>query len=60
MYLLGHTDAKFTMSVYQHVLDLSDNGLSRLEAVLGCDIDEACAVLVGLSRPAATRPVSLS
>ena len=47
IYLLGHTDAKFTMSVYQHVLDLSDNGLSRLEAVLGCDIDEACAVLVG-------------
>ncbi|UGS36054.1 tyrosine-type recombinase/integrase [Capillimicrobium parvum] len=47
MYLLGHTDAKFTMSVYQQVLDLSHDGLSTLEAVLGCDIDEAFSVLAG-------------
>lgn len=49
MYLLGHTDAKFTMSVYQHVLDLGDDGLTTLEAVLGCDIDEAFEVLAGRS-----------
>lgn len=45
MYLLGHTDPKFTMSVYQQVLDLSDGRAELLEQFLGCDLDAALALL---------------
>ena len=50
MYLLGHTDAKFTMSVYQHVLDLNDDKLDTLETVLGCTVSEAFELLAGRRR----------
>jgi integrase len=50
MYLLGHTDAKFTMSVYQQVLDLDDDRLENLEAILGCDIVRAFEILAGRRR----------
>ncbi len=41
MYLLGHTDPKFTMRVYQQVLDLGGANSEQLELVLGCTADEA-------------------
>jgi integrase len=49
MYLLGHTDAKFTMSVYQQVLDLDDTAMDVLEAVIGCTLDQVYATMVGRS-----------
>lgn len=47
MYLLGHTDPKLTMRVYQQVLDMAADGNERCENVLGCSIDEAFATLSG-------------
>jgi integrase len=41
MYLLGHTDPKFTMRVYQQVLDLGGAAPEQLELVRGCTVDEA-------------------
>jgi len=45
--LLGHTDAKFSMSVYQQDLALGDGGAEALETALGCTLDEAREVLEG-------------
>lgn len=47
MYLLGHTDPKFTMRVYQQVLDLGGSAPEQLERVLACTVDEAFALLSG-------------
>jgi hypothetical protein len=47
MYLLGHTDAKLTLSVYQQVLDMGAGSIDVLETVLGCSLQEACDVLNG-------------
>jgi integrase len=47
MYLLGHTDPKFTMRVYQQVLDMGGRGPDQLEQLLGCAVDEATAILSG-------------
>jgi integrase len=47
MYLMGHTDAKLTLSVYQQVLDVGTGSIDVLEAVLGCSAGEACEVLCG-------------
>ena len=47
MYLLGHTDPKLTMGVYQQVLDLGSDALRGLEIALGCDVDEAFAAFSG-------------
>jgi hypothetical protein len=47
MYLLGHTDAKFTMGVYQQLLDMGKDGIATLEAVLGGPADELFALLSG-------------
>ncbi len=47
MQLLGHTDAKFTMSVYQQDLALGDGGVETLESALGCTLDEARLILEG-------------
>jgi integrase len=47
MYLLGHTDAKFTMSVYQQVLDLGADGMLGIENLVGCGTSEAREVLSG-------------
>jgi hypothetical protein len=47
MYLLGHTDPKFTMRVYQQVLDLGGAAPQQLEVVLGCTVDEAFWLLSG-------------
>jgi integrase len=57
MYLLGHSDPKFTMRVYQQVLDLGGCAPAQLERVLGCTVDEAFALLSGreVSAPARSR-----
>ena len=47
MYLLGHTDPKFTMRVYQQILDLGGAAPEQLELVLGCTVDEAFWLLSG-------------
>lgn len=47
MYLLGHTDPKLTMGVYQQVLDLGSGALAALEKTLGCDLEEAFAAFSG-------------
>ena len=41
MYLLGHTDPKLTMRVYQQILDMPADRDERCENVLGRSIDEA-------------------
>lgn len=57
MALMGHTDARFTMSVYQQVLDMGDGAVEDLEKLLGCTLDDAFLVLSGreMGRPAADR-----
>ena len=47
MYLLGHTDPKLTMRVYQQVLDMRGEAGDRLEKVLGCSVEEAFETLSG-------------
>ena len=47
MYLLGHTDAKLTLSVYQQVLDMSGDAVETLEEILGCSLAEARAIYNG-------------
>lgn len=47
MYLMGHTNAKFTMSVYQQVLDTGRGAVEALEAVLGCTLAEARELYIG-------------
>jgi hypothetical protein len=36
MYLLGHTDPRFTMRVYEQVFDAEPQTVAQLETVLGC------------------------
>jgi hypothetical protein len=50
MYLLGHTDAKLTLSVYQQVLDMSGDAVDTLEQVLGGDLDDIGELLNGRTR----------
>jgi len=50
MYLLGHTDPKLMMSVYQQVLDLSAEGERTLARVLGGDLVEVGPMLSGRSQ----------
>jgi hypothetical protein len=47
MYLMGHTDAKFTMSVYRQVLDVGPGSVEALETVLGCTLEEARDAYLG-------------
>jgi hypothetical protein len=47
MYLLGHSDPKFTMRVYQQVLDMGGPAPGVLERVLGSTADEAFAAWSG-------------
>jgi len=47
MCLMGHTDAKFTMGVYQQVLDVGPGAVEALEAALACSLPDARAVYVG-------------
>jgi hypothetical protein len=48
--LLGHTDAKLTLSVYQHVLDMGAGSIEVLEGVLGCSLQEGAARLCHRAR----------
>ena len=56
MYLLGHTDPKLTLSVYQHVLDVGARSIEVLEGILGCSLQEACDVLTGRVLVASSYP----
>jgi hypothetical protein len=58
MYLLGHTDARFTMSVYQQASDMGAAGAQALVNVVGCGLDEAREMLLGrgFGHPMDTRP----
>jgi hypothetical protein len=47
MYLLGHRDPKFTMRVYQQVLNMGGSAQNQLESALGCTTEEAFVVLTG-------------
>jgi integrase len=47
MYLLGHRDPKFTMRVYQQVLNMGGGAQDQLEKALGCTCEEAFVVLTG-------------
>lgn len=47
MYLLGHTDPRFTMRVYEHVFDAGPRTVEQLETVLGCSLDEAFEIYSG-------------
>jgi hypothetical protein len=47
MYLLGHTDPKLTLAVYQQVLDLGRGSVEILEQALGCTLAEARAIFNG-------------
>ena len=47
MYLLGHSDPKFTMRVYQQVLDMGGPAPGVLEGVLGSTAEEAFAAWSG-------------
>ena len=47
MYLLGHSDPKFTMRVYQQVLDMGGLAPGVLERVLGSTVEEAFAAWSG-------------
>ena len=50
MYLLGHTDPKFTMRVYQQALDVPSRAVGDLEQLLGCTLDEARDVFSGYAQ----------
>jgi hypothetical protein len=47
MYLLGHTDPKFTFAAYQQVLDMGTGSVEALEPALGTTLDHAREVLHG-------------
>jgi integrase len=47
MYLLGHSDPKFTMRVYQQVLDMGGPASGVLERMLGSTLEEAFAAWSG-------------
>jgi hypothetical protein len=47
MYLGGHTDPRFTMRVYQQVLDAGPRTVEQLETILGCGLDEAFEIYSG-------------
>jgi hypothetical protein len=47
MYLLGHWDPKFTMRVYQQVLNMGGGAQDQLESALGCTCEGAFVVLTG-------------
>jgi integrase len=50
MYLLGHTDPKLTLSIYQQVLDMSGDAVETLERVLGGNLDDIGDLLNGRTR----------
>jgi hypothetical protein len=49
MYLLGHTDPKLTLAVYQQVLDLGKGSVETLEQALGYALAGARAIFNGES-----------
>jgi hypothetical protein len=56
MYLLGHTNPKLTMAVYQQVLDMGGQTVAALEKILGCSLDDACQIYSGRQPAGASVP----
>jgi hypothetical protein len=56
MYLLGHTDAKFTMRVYQQVLDVGSDTARQLTQLFGASPEDAAIQLSGRSHWASNGP----
>ena len=54
MYLLGHTDSRFTMRVYAQVFDAGPQTVAQLETVLGWSLEEAFAIDSERKRQAAS------
>jgi hypothetical protein len=59
MYLLGHTDAKFTMRVYQQVLDVGADTGRQLTELLGPSAEDAAIQQSGRAHWASDRPDAL-
>jgi integrase len=49
MYLLGHTNPRLTMTVYQQVLDVGEGAIELLESILGTSSDDLLRMLSGRS-----------
>lgn len=49
MYLLGHSDPRFTLRVYTQVLEMGGDGVELLEQVLGTTLDDARRIYSGRS-----------
>jgi hypothetical protein len=47
MELLGHTDPKLTLAVYQQVLDMGVAAVATLERAMGAPLAEAYEILCG-------------
>jgi hypothetical protein len=60
MYLLGHTNPKLTMAVYQQVLDMGGQAVAALEKILGCSPDDACQIYSGRQPAGASVPEILA
>jgi hypothetical protein len=57
MYLLGHTDSRFTLRVYQQVLDAAPGSVDVLEQLMGCSREDAREIFEsgGVAAPARDR-----
>ena len=58
MRLMGHTNPNFTMSVYQHVLDMTAGAQEIFETVTGATFQEAFAILSERDLQTILRPLS--
>ena len=58
MRLMGHTNPSFTMSVYQHVLDMTAGAGELFENVTGASFSEAFAILAERDLQTILRPLT--
>ncbi|HET8537977.1 MAG TPA: hypothetical protein VFL73_12450 [Solirubrobacteraceae bacterium] len=58
MRLMGHTNPNFTMSVYQHVLDMTAGAQEIFESVTGASFQEAFAIPSERELPTIFRPLA--
>jgi hypothetical protein len=58
MYLLGHTNPKLTMTVYQHVLDLGDGQIELPAQLLGGGTNDLFRILSRRSAGAHWSPLA--
>ena len=55
---MGHTNPNFTMSVYQHVLDMTAGAQEIFESVTGASFQEAFAILSERDLQTILRPLT--